>query len=634
MKKFISLFIFLVIVILFLGFQSMQKYKGRVINSIDHSGVKNVGIRIIPGNERTVTDSRGYFTLPIAIGIGDTIELSKPGYRTKRLVILSPHFRIYEISPKGPAHMPIVDYKDSGISTKSETEEDVRMEQMAVNNYRNATTIIPVPDYHEQPNTETYDPIHENSWQVPHKTAYSTFSIDVDGASYSNIRRFINRGIFPPRDAVRIEELINYFSYDYPNVIGKDDFSQYTETGICPWNKDHHLLQIGIKGKELLKDERPASSLVFLIDVSGSMRSNDKLPLIKEAFGLLVQQLSADDKVSIVTYAGNSSVLLEGVNGNDKHQILHTISGLNAGGSTAGSDGLQTAYRLASESLMDEGNNRVIIATDGDFNAGPSSDEEMIQLIEKKRELGIFLTVLGFGTGNYKDSKMQKLANHGNGHHACIDNIHEARKVFVDDLQSSLFVVAKDVKIQVEFNPAYVQAYRLIGYQNRLLNDSDFNNDRKDAGEIGAGHTVTALYEIVPHGADMSTIYNIDPLKYQDLEYKPISGILNGELANIKLRYKKPDADKSLKKEWVIPVKKEYNDSDLSHDFNWAASMAMFGMILRDAQYRGSSNYEKTLRLALQSKSVDHWGYRAEAINLIRSAHLLHSDHIGYRTRE
>ena len=365
--------------------------------------------------------------------------------------------------------------------------------------------------FNQDYNTESYAGINENGYKDPLKAPYSTFSIDVDNASYSNVRRFINLGQEVPADAVRIEEMVNYFKYDYPKATGEHPFSVYTETGICPWNKNHYLLHIGLRGKDIDKSELPPSNLVFLLDVSGSMDEPNKLPLLKSALGLLVNELRAQDRVAIVVYAGAAGVVLESTPGNHKETIMQALDNLQAGGSTAGGQGIMLAYKIAEKNFIREGNNRIILATDGDFNVGVSDNASMERLVEEKRGLGVYMTVLGFGMGNIKDDKMEIIADKGNGNYAYIDNIQEARRILVQEFGGTLFTIAKDVKFQIEFNPAYVKSYRLVGYENRMLADEDFNDDTKDAGEMGAGHTVTALYEIIPTGSDEAGLPIVDP---------------------------------------------------------------------------------------------------------------------------
>ena len=372
------------------------------------------------------------------------------------------------------------------------------------------------PAYYDNINSEEYETISENTFKWASKTPLSTFSIDVDGASYSNVRRMIMDGRLPVKDAVRVEELINYFNYDYEAPRSEHPFSVNTEVGKAPWNPNHQLVQVGIQGAKIDVENLPPSNLVFLLDVSGSMSYDDKLPLLKKGLKLLTNQLREEDYVSIVVYAGSSGLVLPPTSGAQKETILEALNKLNAGGSTAGAAGIKQAYQVAKEYFRENGNNRVILATDGDFNVGVSSNDELIKLIEEKRNDGIFLSVLGFGSGNLKDSKMEQIANNGNGNYYYIDNLLEAKKVLVTEMGGTLHTIAKDVKIQVEFNPQNVKAYRLIGYENRLLADEDFNNDKKDAGEVGSGHTVTALYEIIPHGVHTDTsLSDIDPLKYQ-----------------------------------------------------------------------------------------------------------------------
>ncbi|MCL4144443.1 UNVERIFIED_CONTAM: hypothetical protein GTU68_009512, partial [Idotea baltica] len=396
------------------------------------------------------------------------------------------------------------------------------------------------------------------------------------------MRRFINRGQLPPKDAVKIEELINYFGYDYDSPNGKHPFAVNHEVSVAPWNPKHQLVHIGLQGEKIETDNLPAANLVFLLDVSGSMNSHDKLPLLKKSLKLLVNEMRPEDKVAIVVYAGAAGEVLPSTSGKEKDKILSALENLSAGGSTAGGAGIKLAYKIAKQNFIKNGNNRIILATDGDFNVGASSDKAMEDLVEEKRDEGVFLTVLGFGTGNYKDSKMEILADKGNGNHAYIDNILEAKKVLVNEFGGTLFTIAKDVKIQVEFNPATVQAYRLIGYENRKLNDEDFNNDKKDAGELGAGHTVTALYEIIPVGVK-SNFKPLDELKYQKTEPRKVSGNTT-DLMTVKLRYKKPDGDKSILLEQVIR-KKSVSLEKSSLNLRWSAAVAGFGMLLRDSDF-------------------------------------------------
>ena len=465
-------------------------------------------------------------------------------------------------------------------------------------------------------NTEEYELIEEHPFKQVTVSPLSTFSIDVDTASYSNLRRFINQKRMPPVDAVRIEELINYFTYDYPQPEETQPFSITTEISQAPWNQKHQLVSIGLQGKRLQTEDLPPSNLVFLFDVSGSMNDPNKLPLLKSSFQLLINELGEKDRVSIVVYAGAAGLVLPPTPGNEKDKILKAIENLEAGGSTAGGEGIQLAYEVAKQNLIPDGNNRVILATDGDFNVGVSSDSGLVRLIEDYRDRGVFLTVLGFGMGNLKDSKMEKLADKGNGNYAYLDNLLEAKKVLVSEIGATLFTIAKDVKIQVEFNPAKVQAYRLIGYENRQLRDRDFNDDTKDAGELGAGHSVTALYEIIPTGVESDVeLPTVDPLKYQQ-NTVDASAYQNDELMFVKLRYKAPDEDTSKLIQQPV-LSKAVSFADASNNLKFAAAVAQFGMVLRDSQYKGSASFEEVLKLAKESQGVDLEGYRAEFIHLV-----------------
>ena len=467
------------------------------------------------------------------------------------------------------------------------------------------------PDVDENFNTEDYAAVAENDFKSPLDVPLSTFSIDVDRASYSNVRRMINQGTHPQAAAVRTEEMINYFTYDYPQPTGPHPFAVHTELAPCPWNKNHQLLQVGIQGEQLDHSEIPASNLVFLIDVSGSMSMPNKLDLLKPAFHLLVDRLTAKDQVSIVVYAGAAGLVLPPTSGTDKAKILEAINRLSAGGSTAGGAGIELAYKTAKEQFIEEGNNRVILATDGDFNVGISSDGGLEQLIEEKREEGIFLSVLGFGFGNYKDNKMEILADKGNGNYAYIDNMLEAKKVFQTELYGMLYTIAKDVKLQLEFNPAIVAAYRLIGYENRLLNEENFNDDTKDAGELGAGHTVTALYELIPISDKTATLDQVDDLVFQ----RPAELIPSDNLLHLKLRYKHPKEEKSQLLTYTVSSKV---NKKLSENLGWASAVAGFSLILRQSKWIGEWDYKKVLKLAKRAKGEDRFGYRKEFIYLVK----------------
>lgn len=440
--------------------------------------------------------------------------------------------------------------------------------------------------------TEQYNRIVENPFVQVKDQAFSTFSIDVDAASYSNVRRFINYGQKPPADAVRIEEMVNYFDYQYPQPTGSDPIRIITELGKCPWNAEHHLLMVGLQGRSIEQQQAPQSNLVFLVDVSGSMGSPDKLPLVQQSLHLLLNELRPTDRVALVTYAGSTAVALASTPASDKATIKAAIDRLGAGGSTAGAAGITLAYQTARSNFMQQGNNRVILCTDGDFNVGLSSEKELVDMIEKERKSGVYLTVLGFGTGNYQDGKMQELADRGNGNHAYIDQIGEAKKVLVKEFAGTLFTIAKDVKLQLEFNPDQVLSYRLIGYENRMLAKEDFDNDAKDAGELGANHTVTALYEIVPNVQSNGA----------------------GDLVNLKFRYKPPTGEQSsLLVQQTVPA---VCAAKMSDNFNFASAVAEFGLLLRNSTYKGTSNWEQVIRNASNGLANDKEGYRAEFVKL------------------
>lgn len=469
-------------------------------------------------------------------------------------------------------------------------------------------------------NTENYSKLDDNDFKSSSRNPLSTFSIDVDKASYSNVRRFINQGQRPPADAVRVEELINYFSYSYPQPATNAPFSITTQYLACPWNSRHNLVHIGLQGREINTDKLPANNLVFLLDVSSSMEDPNKLPLLKSGLRLLIEQMRPQDKIAIVVYAGAAGIVLPSTPGNQKEKIIAALENLQAGGSTAGGEGILLAYKTARESFLKEGNNRVILATDGDFNVGASSDGELVRLIEKKREEGVFLTVLGFGSGNYKDSKMEQLADKGNGNYAYIDNILEAKKTLVKEMGGTLLTIARDVKIQVEFNPAKVKGYRLVGYENRMLNNEDFNDDKKDAGELGSGHTVTAIYEIIPAGSEEELTASVDSLKYQ--HSGPLLPLGSNEVMTIKFRYKEQKEAASRLLSAVVPDKRLELQS-ASESARFACAVASFGMLLRDSKYKGNSSYPGVLAMAKAAKGADEEGYRAEFIRLVEMAELL-----------
>ncbi len=468
-------------------------------------------------------------------------------------------------------------------------------------------------------NTEDYQGLTFNGYRDVAANPLSTFSIDVDTATYSNIRRLLNESQFPQPDYVRIEELINYFTYDYPQPKGDAPLEIVVESGICPWNEDHLLAHIGLQAKKIDLEKAPASNLVFLLDVSGSMAQPNKLPLVIRSMRMLIDKMRPEDRIAIVVYAGAAGEVLPSTSGNQKEKILDALESLQAGGSTAGGEGIRLAYKIAKDNFNPKGNNRIILCTDGDFNVGESSDAAMQDLIEEKRKEGVFLTVLGFGEGNIKDNKMELLADKGNGNYAYIDDILEAKKVLVKEMGGTLFTVAKDVKLQIEFNPAKVKAYRLIGYENRLLNNEDFKDDTKDAGEMGAGHTVTALYEIIPADSD-EEIPGVDPLKYQKTRLTDKAE--SNELLTVKFRYKKPDSDTSVELQSVLKEKKT-KVAKTSDNFRFSAAVAAFGMLLRKSDYIGDYTWQKVIDLAKSAKGKDDEGYRAEFIQLVEKAELV-----------
>jgi Ca-activated chloride channel homolog len=611
MKNSLSIFAILILAAIMIAFAESRTITGKVT---DNQGQPIPGVTItVKGTSRTcTTDINGYFKVVVDQQakflvfsfIGYTSVEEKIGDRTIINVKMGEEVMALE-------EMIVVGYG----AKKDRASKSYAMSAPAGMTYDSRQSF---QRYNNNFNTEGYAAVNENGYKSVKNNPLSTFSIDVDNASYSNIRRFINNGELPPADAVRIEEMINYFKYDYPEPQGEHPFSVYTELAGCPWNHKHQLLHVGLRGKSIDKSSLPSSNLVFLIDVSGSMSDPNKLPLLKSAFGLLVNELRAQDHVAIVVYAGAAGLVLESTPGNRKEAIMAAIDNLEAGGSTAGGAGLKLAYAEAEKNFIKGGNNRIILATDGDFNVGESSNGGMERLIEEKREMGVFITVLGFGMGNVKDDKMEIIADKGNGNYSYIDNLQEARKVLVREFGGTLFTIAKDVKFQIEFNPAKVESYRLIGYENRLLNDEDFNDDTKDAGDMGAGHNVTALYELIPTGSD-ERLPSVDPLKYQASGSKDYQeNDFSGEYLTIKLRYKKPDGATSMLLE--KPVRGYINDlEDASENLRFAAAVSEFGMILRDSEYKGNATLEGAALLAKSARGDDEDGYRSELIRLINT---------------
>ena len=566
------------------------------------------------GTMLATTDMSGYFSInavPTGTYLLEARFIGFTNVAVKNLVVTAGKTTSVTINFDGAQTLESIKVYSYSVPKDSEKRSSNKINSCSggVVNY-NQTDI----DY----NREGYSPINENGFRNSTVNPLSTFSVDVDAASYSNVRRFIMDGKKPPVDAVRVEELINYFDYEYPDPTDEVPFSISTEIGDCPWNEKNKLVHIGLQAQRLNTKDLPANNLVFLIDVSGSMASENKLPLLVKSFKLLVNELRPQDKVAIVVYAGAAGIVLESTAGTDKTKILESLQALNAGGSTAGGQGIILAYKVATENFIQGGNNRVILATDGDFNIGVSSDGEMQRLIEEKRESGVFLTCLGFGMGNYQDSKLEILADKGNGNYAYIDNLLEAKKVLVTEIGGTLLTLAKDVKIQVEFNSMVIESYRLVGYENRLLNEEDFNDDKKDAGEMGAGHSVTALYEVVLKGQGNAP--TVDPMRYSTNE--PNESALINEMLTVKFRYKKPDGDVSMLIEKNLENKiSAWND--LSNDFKFSAAVSEFGMLLRNSDFKGTSSFDSILSLAKDSKGDDKNGYRAEFIRIVELAKAL-----------
>lgn len=572
--------------------------KGTVVSAADAIPLVGCSVVVKGTNTGVVSDRNGNYS--VQVEKGKTLVFSYIGFVTKEV--------------KANKTMINVALEEECMQLDEEvvtgySEVNKRMFTGAVACYGMR---MPMPD------AEEYNHVSENRFLSAKETPLSTFSVDVDAASYSNMRRFINQGQLPPKDAIRTEELVNYFSYDYAKPTGVDPVRITTEVGVCPWNEKHRLVRIGLKAKEIPTENLPESNLVFLIDVSGSMFGPTRLDLVKSSLKLLVNNLREKDKVAIVIYAGSAGEKLPSTSGSDKQKIREALDELQAGGSTAGGEGIRLAYKIARKNFIKGGNNRVILCTDGDFNVGVSSKEGLESLIEEERKSGVFLTVLGYGMGNYKDNKMQALAEKGNGNHAYIDNIQEANKVLVNEFGGTISTVAKDVKLQIEFNPAQVEAYRLIGYESRLLNKEDFNDDAKDAGEMGAGHVVTAFYEVVPVGIKSDYAGKVDDLKYQKVDDKKQRVYTNSdELLTVKLRYKQPDKDVSKKIELVV---KDDKKNQVSPDFHFASAVAMYGQLLSDSDFKADASYEKVVALAKKGLNNDERGYRREFIRLVEAA--------------
>ena len=597
-------------------------FTGEVKDAASGNGIMGAQVSVRGATISTVTDNSGRYVLSVSnASRGDSVELvaRRLGYSqvvlTARVTsdtvrvdfaLTAAMLRLEEVVVlKGAAAIGLYGATSGNGSIGIQRRAGPgSMSPTATPGYRIADSLR---------NTESYDKITENPFLAVGSNPLSTFSIDVDRASYSNVRRFITSGQRPPKDAVRVEEMINYFSYDAPAPARGEPFAIVTEVSRAPWQPEHRLVRIALHAPRIDTRELPPSNIVFLLDVSGSMQAPNKLPLVKQSMRLLVDQLREQDRVAIVVYAGSAGLVLPSTSGAERDRIMDAIEGLEAGGSTAGGQGLRLAYKVARENHIRGGNNRVILATDGDFNVGASSDAEMVRLVEEHRAQGTFLTALGYGMGNYKDSKLEQLSNAGNGNYAYIDDLMEARKVLVAEFGGTLFTVAKDVKLQVEFNPAHVAAYRLIGYENRLLRDEDFDNDAKDAGEIGAGHSVTALYEVIPVGASTAkSVRVVGDLRYQQTTVRSSAGG-TAELAHVKIRYKAPDGDASRLLERPVLDRATAPSADLG----FAASVAAFGMILRDSEHRGNATLDAVLRLAERNRGEDRDGYRTEFIRMV-----------------
>ena len=577
------------------------------------------------GSMTTTSDTNGSYTITVS-DEQEYLVFSVPGYVTQKVKIKA-RKSINVVMKAGSSALKDSVLKEVVVTGYAkEMQKSISEKVNGVYSYRSpsANRTYNFSSDDKEYNTEEYSNIAENGFRRVTEDPLSTFSIDVDAASYSNIRRYLNNNQLPPAGAVRTEEMINYFKYQYPQPTGRDPFSINTEISNCPWNSNNKLVLIGLQGKTIPVENLPASNLVFLIDVSGSMFDENKLPLVKASMKMLTDQLREKDHIAIVVYAGNAGLVLSSTSGDDKIKIKTAIDALEAGGSTAGGAGIQLAYKTAQENFMNEGNNRIILCTDGDFNIGASSDDDMVRLIEKERNKGIYLSVLGFGMGNYKDSKMEQIADKGNGNYAYIDGKNEAKKVLANEFGGTLFTIAKDVKLQVEFNPSKVAGYRLIGYEDRLLNKEDFNDDKKDAGELGSGHTVTALYEIIPTGERSEFLKDVDPLKYQKNNSKT-NLPFKEELLTVKFRYKSPGKENSE----LITHPVIDNSIDLkntSDNFRFAASVAGFAMLLRNSQFKGNTTYANIINLANASVGKDQEGYRKEFLSLIKKAEKLQEE--------
>ncbi len=617
--------------------------KGKAVEAGTGAGLSGVNVVLKGASKVATTGGSGAFSFTGVAPGTYAVICSKPGYQTRKMAVSVSGGRTVNVTcrmvsvavketEKKPATEAVAAEEAAPAMARDERRMSPKKSKMMIMGGKAATGRLAPPAPSPRPgprpgdgvpvehNTEAYDSVKENIFVSAQKNPLSTFSIDVDTAAYANMRRFLNQNQLPPKDAVRIEEMVNYFHYDYPDPKGKHPFSITTEISSAPWNPKHRVLMIGLQGKKVDTSKMPRNNLVFLMDVSGSMNNPNKLPLLKKSFKLLVENMRADDRVAIVVYAGAAGLVLPSTSGKEADKILAALDKLSAGGSTAGGAGIMLAYKVAKDNFIKDGNNRIILATDGDFNVGASSDGEMVRLIEEKRKEGVFLTVLGLGRGNYKDAKMEKLADKGNGNYAYIDTIMEAKKVLVTEMGSTLLTIAKDVKIQIEFNPAKVKGYRLVGYENRMLKNEDFNDDTKDAGEMGAGHSVTAFYEIIPADSD-EELPGVDKLKYQDAKISDAAK-KSPELATIKFRYKAPKEDESQL--IVEPVlDKGIHWKKTSKDFRFASAVVELGLLLRDSEFKGASTFESLIARAKNASGADPHGYRAEFVRLAEMAEAL-----------
>jgi Ca-activated chloride channel family protein len=600
------------------------------------AAIPGAGIYLKGTNKGAVTDTNGEFS--IKTKIGETLKIASIGFKSTEIAVKEGETvaikleedvqSLSEVVVTGYAvqnkkmmtgAVTVMGNQNSRVMLPKRLQEKaagVAISNRELKKLEKKIANDPVQTFpkNDKTSTEEYDQFIENQFESPKNAPLSTFSIDVDNASYTNIRRFINSGQKVPKDAVRVEEMVNFFKYNYPQPVDNHPFSINTEYSESPWNTNHKLLRIGLQGKNIATESLPASNLVFLIDVSGSMDETNKLPLLKKSMKILVNELRKEDMVSIVVYAGAAGLVLPPTSGNDKKTIIEALEKLNAGGSTAGGEGIELAYKTAEENFKDGGNNRVIIATDGDFNVGVSAKGDIQDLIEEKRQSGVFLTCLGYGMGNYKDVTLETLADKGNGNYAYIDNMQEANRFLGKEFKGSMFAIAKDVKIQIEFNPKKVAAYRLIGYENRKLKAEDFKNDKIDAGELGSGHTVTALYEIIPVGVESNFIQ--PDLKYTKTD-KNIDNLGN-ELATVKFRYKKPDGNKSIELMKVIE-NKPVNLINSSADFKFSTAVAWFGLKLRDSKLIEEKSTDEIMKLAKAGLINDEIGYKTEFVRLVEA---------------